>query len=323
MSITTKHNTLADHAPAVSGYDTAVAYRRLRQQLPDDALTMPLQLSLSPLPVIPAQSKQHGNHIATTLAALTGATGCLPPAYEETALAQANSRNHAYADFITLFQRHLADLLVEASAKYSAHKQSRWRERENNPFLKAIAAMAGFDNNTKPDFSIRFATLFAENRRNAASLKAILEDIFCVPVAIAEFQSRSQTIPENERSFLNGQYRLGIDCCIGASVQHAASHFHIILGALTYAQFRNFLPDQPAIRHLTTLAQLYCGTGLTFHIQLILDKDETPTASLSGEYRLGYDLWLASNQLPQHRNDAVFDGQAIAASIPQDIHYAS
>ncbi|NKC23160.1 hypothetical protein HED50_19680 [Ochrobactrum oryzae] len=127
----------------ISGFDTAVTYRRLRQHLPDDALMMQLQLSLSPLPVRLVKDRQHGSHIATTLAALTGATGCLPPCYEETALAQTLNRNDSYAAFIALFQRNLADLLVEASAKYSAHRQSRRTQPAQNPFSNAILALAG------------------------------------------------------------------------------------------------------------------------------------------------------------------------------------
>ena len=318
-----EHQNLVDSPASISGFDTAVAYRRLRRALPDDALTMSLQLSLSPLPVALAQTKQRGMHIATTLAALTGPTGCLPPVYETTALEQAHNRNHAYADFIALFQRHLADLYIEASAKYSAHKQNRWRDKDNNAYLKAIMAMAGLSDDTRPDLSIRYAALFADNRRNAASLKAMLEDLFQIPVTIAEFQPCWQKIPEDERSFLNGRYQLGADCCIGASVQNAASHFRVVLGAMTYTQFRDFLPGAQKARCLAALIQLYCGVGLTFDIRLILKQDEIPQASLSGKRRLGYDLWLESRQPRQHHGDAVFDGRSISATPQQDIYHAS
>lgn len=237
---------------------------------------MQLQLSLSPLPVRLVKDRQHGSHIATTLAALTGATGCLPPCYEETALAQTLNRNDSYAAFIALFQRNLADLLVEASAKYSAHRQSRRTQPAQNPFSNAILALAGCehrDEKNEPQlFAMQYAALFADDRRNAESLKAMLTDIFGIPIEIAEFQPRWQPVPEDERSFLNGRSRLGADSCIGASARNAAAYFRVILGPLDYSQFRRFLPDQPEAQQLADLIRFYCGFGLSFDVQLVLEK---------------------------------------------------
>ncbi len=119
---------------------------------------------------------------------------------------------------------------------------------------------------------MQYAALFADDRRNAESLKAMLTDIFGIPIEIAEFQPRWQPVPEDERSFLNGRSRLGADSCIGASARNAAAYFRVILGPLDYSQFRRFLPDQPEAQQLADLIRFYCGFGLSFDVQLVLEK---------------------------------------------------
>lgn len=305
--------------------DTTIIYKKMRTEMYDDALTMPLQLSLSVLPVVLSTDTVHGAHIVTTLAALAGPTGCLPPLYTETALQQIQDRNHSYADFIALFQGHLADLLIEASTKYSAPKQNQWRHNDENPFLNGILAMSGYDT-TKNErilkaYSIRFASFFSDDRRNAANLKIMLENIFNVSMEIAEFQPRWQKIVDCELSFLGRQCRLGVDSFIGTLSRQASSHFLIIVGPLCYEKFLAFLPDQQEFKCLSALTQYYCGLNLTFDIQLILQENQVPAAKLSGKYRLGYDLWLQSNGPRRKRADTIFGGQTIGETSQWDFNY--
>lgn len=322
-----KTSNKTNNIPDISGFDTIVAYRHLRQQLPDCAFIMPLQLSLSPHSVRLEKDRHYGNHIVTTLAALTGATGCLPPYYEETALYQALNRNHSYADFIALFQRHLADYLIGAAAKYRTHRQSRWKAPANNPFLKTISAIAGCglapEKDRQQTVVTHFATLFADSRRNAASLKAMLEEIFKIPVRIKEFRPCWQPIPAEDRCFLNGQYQLGINSFIGFCNKNAASHFRLVLGPLHRSLFRRFLPDQPLTQKLCRLTRLYCGMGLHFDVQLVMHKTGICADNSRNSARLGYDLWLATTTPDEHRDDAIFREQTILTTAQQDMKHAS
>lgn len=304
-----------------SAFEAINYYKKSREMLPEDAVLMPLDLMLCPTVL-----KLEGDgKIITTIASLIGASGCLPPFYEESALKQVSNRNHAYTDFLSLFHRNLADLLISATVKYKSHQHTY--KQCDNPFLNTILALAGSkcdeENPIKKDTSIQFATLFATNNRNAASLKAILEEKFSIPITIKEFQVHKQFINHEEQSPLNGSYRLGMDVTIGQYTKHAASHFRLILGPLNYPHFLKFLPKTQDFALLVALTQHYCGFGLTFDIQLVLKQGETPKAKLNGKQKLGQGMWLHNKQSCQDHDEAIFKSEVISHTISKDMFYAA
>lgn len=307
--------------------DTVVAFRRLRQELPDQAFIMPLTLSLSPLPVTLCDTKHDDFRLTTRIAALIGPTGCLPPLYEELAISEARNRNLSLADFIALFHKRLADFYIEATIKYSAHHQRRWQSQQDNRFNKVLLALSGCApiniNDKRRAAIIGFSPFFADSRRNAACLKLILENIFSVPIKIIEFTAHWHPIQKKDLTYVNGLCRLGVDATIGRMVKNAANNFRILVGPLSFHQFSDFLPDTPAAQQLVDLVRLYCGIGLQFDVQLIICKEESGPCRLAASGRLGRDIWLANHMPAQDRDDTIFHEKTIPSARAWDKIYAS
>ena len=101
---------------------------------------------------------------------------------------------------------------------------------------------------------------------------------------------------------------LGGGAVVGDEVWDPQAGLRVVLGPLSLAQYREFLPVGSAYQPLKTLVRFFAGDELDFELQLILKHDEVPPCRL-GEPEdqaplLGWVSWS--------RAASAVDGRAIA-----------
>jgi len=251
-------------------------------------------------------------------------------------------KDHTLREFLDMFNHRLVSLFFKAWLKYrlvDQYERAATLERaaveeggprlrafviEQRPRIDAVSQMpldlAGFGQPALrydtwqrrqlvprteiADNTLRFfAGLFAQMRRSALSLQAMLVEYFGVPVNIDQLRSRWLRLDlEDQTSLqLGGNHQLGVTAIAGQRVLDAEGMFGIQLGPLSYEQFCQFLPHGGAHRKLGHLVRLFVGPQFDFELQLQLWAREVPLCRLGGDQAppmLGWTTWSRSGDLP-------------------------
>jgi type VI secretion system protein ImpH len=249
---------------------------------------------------------------------LTGPSGVLPYVYTEFLRAGARAGYSAPAAFLDLINHRLVSLFYRAWEK---HRAALDAERENSDrFALPVFALMGLglqshrERHQFPDrVLLKYAGFFAQQRRPAVVLEALLRDFSGLPVEVVQFAGRWLTLDPADRSTVggrNGQNALGVNLVLGKQVWDEAGQIRLRLGPLSYAEFRDHLPGGPGLRPLVELARLFVGAGLDVEVQLVLKAAEVPACRLSSRCgkaaQLGRDAWLQGRQPTRDADEAVF-----------------
>ncbi|WP_105435336.1 type VI secretion system baseplate subunit TssG [Neorhizobium tomejilense] len=279
-------------------------------------------VGVSPAPLAVNGFKRNGMRasVKSALAGLIGPLGSMPSAYNEIILREERNRSKALASFFDLFSARMTELFVDACEKYRIARRLRWNgNRKDNAFITTLLALTGFGtkglserSGVDDDLVLRFSGFFAARNRNAANLRAMLEEFSGLPIEVELFRGRWLTIPQEERSRL-GQPRgvqLGINATAGAAIRDFSGGFRIVIGPLGYADYLSLAPGGRNITELFALTRLYVGSALDFDIQVILRKDDVPFCQLGGEKagdppRLGWNSWARVAPAAKDSGDAV------------------
>lgn len=277
--------------------------------------------------VHPVSKVQHSNDerttLRTTLAALSGPLGSLPPVYTEIALQEARKRAYAFSAFIDLFNARLAALFADACEKYRLARLLRWHGRQGNNFIKALLSLAGFGtahviekSRVHQDVLLRYCGFWAARTRNAANLSAMLQDHSGLPVHIEQFRQHWLPINIAEQSQLGcANVSLGFNSIAGSAILDRSSNFRLIIGPVSYTDYLTLHPGSYRIRELYTITRLFAGDGLSFDVQVILTKEEIPFSRLGcGEtLRLGWSGWARIAPAVEDCTDAIISNAALLA----------
>jgi type VI secretion system protein ImpH len=128
------------------------------------------------------------------------------------------------------------------------------------------------------------AGLLTQQPRSAVGCESFLEEYFGVPVRIEQFVGAWYRLePEAQTSFRDDTAIsdiLGGGAVVGDEVWDAQAGLRVVLGPLTLAQYREFLPVGSAYQPLRTLVRFYAGDEVDFELQLILKREEVPSCEL-------------------------------------------
>jgi type VI secretion system protein ImpH len=97
--------------------------------------------------------------------------------------------------------------------------------------------------------------------------------------------------------------RLGVSSTIGDYVWDCQQTFRIVLGPLSRAQYRRFLPGGNGLPKLADLVRNYLGDELIWDLNLILRKEEAPAACLEESGQLGMTAWMEPESLADDADD--------------------
>jgi type VI secretion system protein ImpH len=227
-----------------------------------------------------------------------GPNGALPLHLTEQAYEWRRHREDStLVDFLNTFQHRLIALFYRAWA--NADPATSFDRPLTDRFAMYVGALAGLApesarNRDAVSDNAKFhrAGLFAAHVRSAEGLRQILSDYFRQPVEIRQFVGDWMAVPAEAYCRLGADESaagLGRTATLGASSWQCQHKFEIVLGPLTRAVFKEFLPGSRGIKELYALVRLYTNDEWTWQVRLVLA--EAPGVRLGGA-RLGWTTWL-------------------------------
>ena len=223
------------------------------------------------------------------------------PVYFYDELATEEAETFALRDFLDIFNHRLYGYFYRAWKKYrpevhtrAEDDQAHYRRFMNVTGLGTDDALAGCPM-PAPMRLAAFAGRLAPRLRNAEGLRALLAGLLGdIAVRILENVPRWVPIPERPRMGGDGiSLALGATATIGQRVRDVSGKFRVVLGPLSFEQYKAYLPGRPAARVLAYLVRLYAPDYLDYDVELQLDSDGIPPVQLgSGAVHLGLTTWL-------------------------------
>jgi type VI secretion system protein ImpH len=244
---------------------------------------------------------------------LTGPQGVLPHGYTEYAAARARAKDTGLRDFLDLFHHRLLSLFYRAWERHhtAVAKERGDEDRIHAHLLDLIGAgnPIGQRKSVLPSDTLAFyAGLLSMRSRPALGLSQLVSDYFGVTATVEQFVGEWRALPDGGQVCLgddDADGRLG-QAVIGSAVYDPHSRVMLRLGPLSRAQFDTFLPQGRHYKALKSLAQFYADDEVGVDAQLVLARDEVPSASLgtTASPRLGFGTWLR-NRTPVRDPDDV------------------
>lgn len=250
---------------------------------------------------------------------LIGPLGLLPLYYTELVLERERARDHALREFLDIFHHRMISLFYAAWEKYRfniAYERGE-RDRFSHHLLDLIGmGVPGLENRQEvaDDSLLFYGGLLALHPRSAAGFEQMLGDYFDVPVEIEQFVGAWYPVDSSSQCELDGNRQdysaqLGFGAVVGDEIWDQQSRVRVKLGPLTFAEYRDFLPDGSAHRQLAALAKFYAGHEYDIEMQLILRRDEVPACELgAGEaegLQLGWTTWVKSTPFGRDPGDTI------------------
>ena len=131
---------------------------------------------------------------------------------------------------------------------------------------------------------------------------------------IRQFQPAWLTIPETLRTRLGERESatLGVGATLGGATWQCQHKFEIVIGPLTLAALRNFLPGERGLAELYSLVRFYTNDEWTWQLRLLLRDVEIPGICLGRSGQLGWTTWLGKREV--NADDVVIQEPRAAAA---------
>ncbi|MFD2640562.1 type VI secretion system baseplate subunit TssG [Pseudomonas japonica] len=231
----------------------------------------------------------------------------LPSYYLERLAYEAGQGEGIRPAFFDFFNHRLLTLLHQAWRKYRHY--IRFRPGASDRLSQRLFALVGLK-----DDAIRGATPIAWSRllsfagavvhrsRSPAMVAGLIAHCFDLQdVSVRDFELRYSDIAEQDRTRLglrNGQ--LGDSFRLGESVRTRHCKFTLVIGNLSQARFREFLPNGENFERLRMLVAYLLRDQTPCDLELRLRESEVPAFNLGHETgcRLG---WTSFLEQPQQR----------------------
>ena len=250
---------------------------------------------------------------------LTGPQGVLPLWYTAALIEQLKSGSTSMRDFLDIFNHRSISFFYRAWQKYRFGVSYERGERENF-FLDLLALIGlgtrglGNRQGVVDEALVFYAGLLSMHQRSAATLEHLLRDYFDVPVRIEQFVGAWYRLNPADQCCLDetgtSSQELGHGAVLGDETWDYQSRARIVLGPLTLAQYRDFLPTGSAYEPLRALTRFYSNDEIEFEVQLVMLREEVPacglgTADDSGP-QLGWVTWMRSAEMDRNPADTNF-----------------
>jgi len=220
---------------------------------------------------------------------LIGPLGVLPIHYTEFVQRRTAAGDTSARDFFDLFHHRIISLFYRAWQKY--HFQTVHGRGKQDRFRLYLQSLVGLGHDellrrqVVPDDALLFhAGLLTQQPRSAVGCERFLEDYFRVPVRIEQFVGAWYRLEIDSQTCFRDQdgisENLGGGAVVGDEVWDPQAGLRVVLGPLTLAQYREFLPVGNAHKPLRTLVRFYAGDEVDFELQLILKREEVPPCEL-------------------------------------------
>jgi type VI secretion system protein ImpH len=256
---------------------------------PHDGLSFPA----ADLHALEAAGDGRDLQLVVTFLGLYGVDSPLPSYF---GAAAGDEESRALRAFLDIFGHRLYVLLYESWKKYRlalGEEDGRGAHYQRLLCLAGLGA-PGSAGAMAPRRLLPLAAALRGEVRNAEGLRRLIEALFPeLPVAITQNVPRWVAVADRPRV---GRRReraiLGDTAFLGERLLDESGRFRIVLGPLTWAQFKALHPDEDDARTLADLVALYVRDTLDYDVELRLSTTELPVTRLGcPSNRLGLTTW--------------------------------
>jgi type VI secretion system protein ImpH len=251
---------------------------------------------------------------------MAGVSGVLPVHYTELIMDRIRYRDTGMWAFLDIFTHRSVSMFFRAWEKYRFPVAY---ERGNDDFTAFLFDFVGLGTNglrgrmgLEDESLLPYSGLIAQKPHSTKALENILSDYFGVPAKILQFFGQWLKLYDEDITRLGeANSALGVSAIIGTRVWDQQSKFRVRLGALTFRQFQDFLPNGQANKALRSIVVFMTGIEFDFDLQLVLMAKQVPGTVLTTRAvrkpMLGWTSWLKSKPFKQDDDQVVLQTEAI------------
>jgi len=146
-----------------------------------------------------------------------------------------------------------------------------------------------------PDMAKRhFTGIVSSGTKNAEGLVAILSGFFHAPVKMQEFVGSWLDLETDDQWQLGAAGGLGQTTSIGTRVWSRAAKFRLTVGPVSLEDYERLLPGGASMNKMAAVVRNYVGDALDWDVNIILKREDVPSAILGGDTRLGQTSWIGT-----------------------------
>ena len=234
---------------------------------------------------------------------IIGVSGVMPTHYTELAMNRIRYGDTALWAFTDMFTHRAVSMFFRAWEKYRFPVAY---ERGDDAFTEYLFDFVGLGTkglrgrmHLEDESLLPYSGLIMQKPHSATALAQIVADYFRINAKIEQFFGQWIDLDKESITKLSqANSSLGLDAIIGTRIWDQQSKFRLILGALSFKEFRAFLPDGTAHKPLKSIIRFMINLEFDFDVQLILKANEVPGTILTTRAlrrpMLGWTSWLKS-----------------------------
>jgi len=254
---------------------------------------------------------------------LFGSMGVLPRHYTELLIERVRRKDFTLRDFLDIFNHRFVSLFYRAWEKYRfpvAYERERLRGGDDyDPFSRLIFHLIGMGTaglrgqlRSGDEVLLYYAGLAAQKPHSASAIESLLTDYFGVAVRLEQFTGAWLRLEPENRTYLGRgapNNELGVSTILGSKFWDQQAAFRVVMGPLSFSQFREMLPSARGFAPLVDLIRFFTGLALDFDVRLVLKAAEVPSCRLTRPgpeaLRLGWSSWLKTKEFSKDAADAL------------------
>ena len=217
---------------------------------------------------------------------MIGVSGVMPTHYTELAMERRRYHDTSMWSFMDIFTHRSVSLFFRAWEKY---RFPVTYERGQDDFTAFLFDFVGLGTDglrgrmALPDESLLpYSGLIAQKPHSAVALGNILSDYFRIKAKIEQFFGQWLELDTESITTLGrANSSLGTSAIIGTRIWEQQSKFRVRLGAMTFKEFQDFLPNGAAHKSLKSIIRFMVGLEFDFDIQLVLQAKQVPSTILT------------------------------------------
>lgn len=239
---------------------------------------------------------------------MLGINGVMPTHYTELAMDRRRYQDTTLWSFLDIFTHRSVSMFFRAWEKYRFPVAY---ERGNDDFTAFLLDFSGLGTHglrgrmDLPDESLLpYSGLIAQKPHSAVALANILSDYFGVKAKIEQFFGQWLDLDaESITRIGQANSLLGTNAIIGTRIWEQQSKFRVRLGAMSFKEFQDFLPNGVAHKSLKSIVSFMVGMEFDFDVKLVLLAKQVPSTILTTRAKrrpmLGWTSFLKTKPFRQ------------------------
>lgn len=239
---------------------------------------------------------------------MLGIVGVLPIHYTELVMDRARYGDTGMWAFLDIFTHRAVSMFFRAWEKYRFPVQY---ERGNDDFTAYLFDFVGLGTsglrgrmNLDDESLLPYAGLIIQKPHSTVALEQILADYFKVRAKILQFTGQWLSLDDESVSRIGkANNSLGANTILGTRIWDYQSKFRVVLGALKFTEFQNFLPNGVLYKPMLSIIRFMTGEEVDFDVRLKLKAKEVPSTILTTRAKrrpmLGWTSFLKTKPFKQ------------------------